>query len=121
MEIGMGIHGEPGISREPVKMADAVVDDIMDRLLAEMPASRGSKVAVLVNSLGSTPLMELYALNRRVHQRLEARNIGVHATWVGSYCTSLEMAGASITLILLDDELTPLLDRPCDCAMFRIG
>ncbi|HEX4769120.1 MAG TPA: bifunctional sugar-binding transcriptional regulator/dihydroxyacetone kinase subunit DhaK [Lichenihabitans sp.] len=121
MEIGMGIHGEPGISREPVKMADAVVDDIMDRLLAEMPASRGSKVAVLVNSLGSTPLMELYVLNRRVHQRLEARNIGVHATWVGSYCTSLEMAGASITLILLDDELTPLLDRPCDCAMFRTG
>jgi len=65
--------------------------------------------------------MELYVLNRRVHQRLEARGIAVHATWVGSYCTSLEMTGASITLILLDDELTPLLDRPCDCAMFRAG
>ena len=121
MEIGMGIHGEPGISREPMKTADAVVDDIMDRLLAEMAAARGDKVAVLVNSLGSTPLMELYVLNRRVHQRLALGGIGVHATWVGGFCTSLEMAGASITLMLLDDELTPLLDRPCDCAMFRAG
>jgi len=121
MELGMGIHGEPGVVREPIKSADAVTDEIMDRILAEMPHGRGDKVAVLINSLGSTPLMELYVLNRRVHQRLEARGIAVHATWVGSYCTSLEMTGASITLILLDDELTPLLDRPCDCAMFRAG
>ena len=121
MEIGMGIHGEPGISRETLKSADVVVDDIMDRIFAEMPAGRGDRVAVLVNSLGSTPLMELYVLNRRVHQRLAAHGIGVHATWVGPYCTSLEMAGASITLMLLDDELTELIDRPCDCAMFRAG
>jgi dihydroxyacetone kinase-like protein len=121
MEVGMGIHGEPGVSRETLKTADAVTDDIMDRIFAEMPAKSGDKVAVLVNSLGSTPLMELYLLNRRVKQRLDARGIGVHATWVGAYCTSLEMAGASITLILLDDELTRLLDRPCDCAMFRAG
>ena len=65
--------------------------------------------------------MELYLLNRRVKQRLDARGIDVHATWVGPYCTSLEMAGASITLFHLDDELTTLLDRPCDCAMFRAG
>ena len=121
MEIGIGIHGEPGVSREPLKSADAVVDDIMDRLFVEMPAKRGDRVAVLVNSMGSTPLMELYVLNRRVHQRLAAKGIGVHATWVGSYCTSLEMAGASITLMLLDDELISLLNRPCDCAMFRAG
>ncbi len=121
MEIGMGIHGEPGVSREPLRGADAVTDDIMDRIFAEMPAERGDKVAVLVNSLGSTPLMELYLLNRRVKQRLDERGIAVHATWVGNYCTSLEMTGASITLMLLDDELTPLLDRPCDCAMFRAG
>ena len=121
MEIGMGIHGEPGISRETIKTADVVVDDIMDRIFAEMPAGRGDRVAVLINSLGSTPLMELYVLNRRVHQRLAAHGIGVHATWVGPYCTSLEMAGASITLMLLDDELTELIDRPCDCAMFRAG
>lgn len=121
MEIGMGIHGEPGVSREPLRPADHVVDDIMDRIFAEMPARRGDRVAVLVNSLGSTPLMELYVLNRRVHQRLAERGIGVHAGWVGPYCTSLEMAGASITLMLLDDAMTELLDRPCDAAMVRIG
>ena len=121
MEVGMGIHGEPGVSREPIGTADQVTDDILDRIFAEMPAKSGDKVAVLVNSLGSTPLMELYLLNRRVKQRLDARGVGVHATWVGAYCTSLEMAGASITLMLLDDELTGLLDRPCDCAMFRAG
>jgi dihydroxyacetone kinase-like protein len=65
--------------------------------------------------------MELYQLNRRVKQRLDAAGVGVHRTWVGNYCTSLEMAGASITLIHLDDELTELLDHPCDCAMFRAG
>lgn len=121
MEIGMGIHGEPGVAREPMKTADATTDDIMDRIFAEMPAKSGDKVAVLINSLGSTPLMELYLLNRRVKQRLDAKGIDVHATWVGPYCTSLEMAGASITLFHLDDELTTLLDRPCDCAMFRAG
>lgn len=121
IEIGMGIHGEPGVSRGPIKTADGVTDDIIDRIFAEMPAKSGDKVAVLINSLGSTPLMELYLLNRRVKQRLDVRGIDVHATWVGPYCTSLEMAGASITLILLDDELTTLLDRPCDCAMFRAG
>ncbi len=119
MEIGMGIHGEPGVAREPLKSADAVADEILDRIFAEMPASRGDRVAVLVNSLGSTPLMELYVMNRRVRRRLDAKGIGVHATWVGHYCTSLEMAGASLTLMLLDRELTELIDHPCDCAMFR--
>lgn len=121
MEIGMGIHGEPGIAREPLRQADAVTDDIMDRILAEMDARSGDSVAVLVNSLGSTPLMELYLLNRRVKQRLDAAGLTIHATWVGPYCTSLEMAGASITVIRLDAELTALLDHPCDAAMFRAG
>jgi dihydroxyacetone kinase-like protein len=120
MEIGLGIHGEPGVAREPLKSADAVTDEILDRILAEMPASRGDKVAILVNSLGSTSLMELYVMNRRVRQRLDANGIGVHKTWVGHYCTSLEMAGASISLMLLDEELISLLDHPCDCAMFRV-
>ena len=100
------------VAREPIGTADQVTDDILDRIFAEMPAKSGDKVAVLVNSLGSTPLMELYLLNRRVKQRLDARGIGVHATWVGAYCTSLEMAGASITLMLLDDEL-----RACSTAL----
>ena len=120
MEIGMGIHGEPGIERGPLKPADAIVDDIMDRILGEMGAASGDRVAVLVNSLGSTPLMELYIMNRRVQARLQEAGLETHATWVGHYCTSLEMAGASITVLHLDDELTRLLDRPCHCAMFRV-
>ena len=83
--------------------------------------SRRDRVAILVNSLGSTPLMELYIMNRRVKQRLDDLGVEVHATWVGNYCTSLEMAGASVTLMHLDGELTDMLDHPCDCAMFRAG
>jgi len=121
MEIGMGIHGEPGIERGPLKPADAIVDEMMDAILAEMSAARGDRVAVLVNSLGSTPLMELYIMNRRVQARLDAAGLEVHRTWVGHYCTSLEMAGASVTVMHLDDDLTRLLDHPCHCAMFRVG
>ena len=121
MEIGMGIHGEPGVRRGPLRPADAVVDELMDALLAEMQAQPGDKVAVLVNSLGATPLMELYILHARVVQRLAAAGIGIHVALVGPYCTSLDMAGASITLMHLDDELTRLIDHPCGCPMFRQG
>ncbi len=121
MEIGMGIHGEPGIARGKLRPADAIVDDMLDRILAEMSPSRGDQVAVLVNSLGSTPLMELYIMNRRVAKRLADIGVGIHATWVGNYCTSLEMSGASVTLHHLDGELQSMLDHPCDCAMFRAG
>lgn len=121
MEIGMGIHGEPGVRRGPLKPANAVVDEIMDAILSEMAAKPGDRVAVLVNSLGSTPLMELYILHARVAQRLAEAGLAVHKALVGPYCTSLEMAGASITVMHLDDELTRLIDHPCDCAMFRVG
>lgn len=120
MEIGMGIHGEPGIERGPIKPADQIVDDIMDRVLDEMGAATGDEVAVLVNGLGATPLMELYIMNRRVQARIQEASLSTHATWVGNYCTSLEMAGASVTLMHLDDELKRLIDRPCHCAMFRV-
>jgi dihydroxyacetone kinase-like protein len=118
MEIGMGIHGEPGIRREKLRPADAVVDDMLDPILAEMAASRGDRVAVLVNSLGATSYMELYIMNRRLAWRLADAGIETHATWIGPYCTSLDMAGASITLLKLDSDLTALLDHPCDAAMF---
>lgn len=121
MEIGMGIHGEPGVARGPLQSADDVTDALLDRILEEMSPSRGERVAVLVNSLGATSLMELYVMNRRVKQRLDAEGIITHATWVGPYCTSLEMAGASVTVHHLDDELTDMLEHPCDCAMFRAG
>ena len=121
MEIGMGIHGEPGIRRGPLRSANEVADEIMDAILAEMDAPAGARVAVLVNSLGSTPLMELYILNKRVAERLAEAGLTVHKTLVGPYCTSLEMAGASITVMHLDDELQRLIDHPCDCVMFRQG
>ncbi|MER8483903.1 dihydroxyacetone kinase subunit DhaK [Mesorhizobium sp. M1322] len=121
MEIGMGIHGEPGIARGKLKTADEITDEMLDKIFDEMAPARGDKVAVLVNSLGSTPLMELYIMNRRVKQRLNDISVSIHATWVGNYCTSLEMAGASVTLMHLDGELQTMLDHPCDCAMFRAG
>ena len=121
MEVGLGIHGEPGVMRGPLKSADEIVDDMLDRIFSEMAPTRGDRVAVLVNSLGATPLMELYIMNRRVRQRLDDFGIDTHATWVGNYCTSLEMAGASITLHRMDAELQAMLDHPCDCAMFRAG
>lgn len=121
MEIGMGIHGEPGVRRGPLRSANEVTDEIMDALLAEMAAPAGDEVAVLVNSLGSTPLMELYILYARVAERLGAAGLKVHRALVGPYCTSMEMAGASITLMHLDDELKRMIDHPCDCAMFRSG
>ena len=121
MEIGLGIHGEPGVRKGPLDTADAVTDEIVDKIFAEMDPEPGEKVAVLVNSLGATPLMELYIVNRRLNQRLKDRDISVHASWVGPFCTSLDMSGMSITLHRLDGELTGLLDHPCDCAMFRAG
>ncbi|AYG63362.1 dihydroxyacetone kinase subunit DhaK [Rhizobium jaguaris] len=121
MEIGMGIHGEPGVARGPLKPADQVTSELLDRILGEMKAERGDRVAVLVNSLGSTPLMELYIMMRKVKMMLDAAGIEIHLSLVGNYCTSLEMAGASITLMHLDDELQRLIDHPCDCVMFRSG
>lgn len=118
MEIGMGIHGEPGVARGPLKTADEVTDELMESILREMNASPGDRIAVLVNSLGSTPMMELYIMMRRVKSRLDATGLVIHTALVGNYCTSLEMAGASITVMHLDGELQRLIDHPCDCAMF---
>ena len=121
MEVGMGIHGEPGVSRETLRPADAVTDELLDAILKDAHIAPGTRVAVLINSLGSTPLMELYIIMRRVKARLDEAGLVIHASLVGNYCTSLEMAGASVTLVALDDELQTLIDHPCDCAMFRSG
>lgn len=121
MEIGVGIHGEPGVSRDRIRQADEIVDGIMDRIFNEMKAVSGDRVAVLVNSFGATPLMELYVLYRRVAQRLEAKNIHIEANWIGHYCTSLDMVGASISVMHLDQELTDLLLHPCETASLKIS
>lgn len=109
MEIGIGIHGEPGVSREKIKTANEIVSELLDNILKDIDYSN-SEVAVMVNGMGSTPLMELYIANNSVYDILKNKGIKVYRTFVGEYMTSLEMAGFSITLLKLDNELKELLD-----------
>lgn len=120
MEMGMGIHGEPGIWRADLKPADAIVDEMVERLLADRPLARGDRVSVLVNSLGATPPEELYILFRRARARLSDAGIRVVCPLVGRYATSMEMTGATLTLCRLDDELLRLLEAPCHCGFWTI-
>lgn len=113
MEVGMGIHGEPGTHRESLKPADEMVDHLVDKILKDIDYT-GSEVVVLINGLSSTPLMELYIVNKRVHEILKEKGITVYKSMVGEYMTSLEMAGFSVTLLKLDAELKELFDAPAD-------
>ena len=113
MEVGIGIHGEPGTHREPIRKADEVADLLLGQILADIDYS-GSEVAVLVNGAGGTPLMELYIVNNRVADVLAEKGIKVYRTFVGEYMTSLEMQGFSISLLRLDGEMKRLLDAPAD-------
>ncbi|NLS07003.1 dihydroxyacetone kinase subunit DhaK [Rhizobium sp. P32RR-XVIII] len=119
MEIGMGIHGEPGISRKKLATADNVIDEMMERIFAEQDYQRGDEVAVLVNGLGGTPMEELYILYRRVSQLLEERGVKAKHVWVGEFATSMEMAGASISVLHLDAELDPLIGAPANTPFFK--
>jgi dihydroxyacetone kinase-like protein len=119
MEIGMGIHGEPGISRSKLEMADNVVATLVEKIIGDLPYRDGDEVAVMVNGLGATPLMELYIVNRKVADILAAHGIKTHRTYVGEFMTSLEMAGCSVTLLKLDAELKSLLDDPADTPGFK--
>ena len=121
MEIGMGIHGEPGIERLPAEGADAVADRLLAPILEELELAPGDRVAVLVNGLGSTSLLELYVLHRRVAEVLGARGVPIHRSWVGEYCTSLDMEGASVTVMKLDGDLGRWLDHPCDTPALQVG
>lgn len=112
IEIGMGIHGEPGMERKKLIPADELVTIMLDKILLDLPFQQGDKVCLLVNNLGSTTLMELLIVNRKVRSILAEKGITVHDTLVGSYCTSLEMAGFSISLMKLDDELEKYYDIP---------
>lgn len=119
MEVGMGIHGEQGVSRQPLEPADRVADILLEGILADLDVPAGRRVAVLVNGLGATPLEELYVIYRRVHRGLEAKGITVHRRWVGRFVTSLEMAGASLSIMTLDTELAELIDAPARTPFFE--
>jgi dihydroxyacetone kinase-like protein len=118
IEIGMGLHGEPGVSRQKLLPADALVDMMMDRILSDLPFQQGEQVCLLINNLGATTMMELLIANRRVRQVLTDRDVSVYDTIVGSFCTSQEMAGFSITLMKLDDELKNYYDVPASSFAF---
>jgi phosphoenolpyruvate---glycerone phosphotransferase subunit DhaK len=121
MEMGMGIHGEPGIWRDKLKPADAITGEMMDRMLADMPLGAGERVSVLVNSLGATPPEELYIMYRLVKKRIEGAGASIVMPLVGRYATSMEMTGATITLCKLDEELEALLKAPADCAFWTLA
>lgn len=119
MEIGMGIHGESGIRRGPRLPARHIANEMMSWLLADSPCQSGDEVAVLINGLGATPLEELYLMYRHVHQTLSQSGIRVFRVWVGEFATAMEMAGMSISLMPVDDELKALLAREANTPMFR--
>ena len=119
IEFGMGVHGEPGIKREKLQTADSIVSQLVEKILDESGIQDGDTVCTLVNGLGATSLSELYIINRKLKELLKATGISVYEMEVGSYITSQEMAGASITLFKLDQELKAYYDAPCRCPSYR--
>ena len=120
MEMGMGIHGEPGVWRGKLKTADEIANEMVDMLLADIDPNSGSRLSVMVNSLGATPLEELYILYRIVKKRLEDVKIKIVMPLVGRYATSMEMTGVSFTFCELDSELESLLRAPVHCAFWSV-
>jgi phosphoenolpyruvate---glycerone phosphotransferase subunit DhaK len=121
MEIGIGIHGEPGRFREPLGPASQVVERLASAVVEDLPYESGDRVLAFVNGMGGTPLIELYIVYRELHRFLEGRGITIARNLIGNYITSLEMAGCSITLLKLDDELVRLWDAPVDTPALRWG
>ena len=119
IEIGMGIHGEPGVEKTNVMSASELARKLCGKILSDMDFSN-SEVAVMVNGLGGTPLMDLYIMNNEVHSYLSSQNINVYRSFVGNFMTSLEMSGCSITLLKLDEELKFLLDSPCNTPAMKV-
>ncbi|MCB9958043.1 MAG: dihydroxyacetone kinase subunit DhaK [Rhodospirillaceae bacterium] len=119
IEIGMGGHGEPGVERRKMTPADPLVDDMIAMLLGDLPFKRGDRVALVLNDMGATTMMELYIVNRRVRQILDREGIAVHRTEVGRFIACQEMAGFSISLMRLDDDLQRWVDAPADALGYR--
>lgn len=119
MEIGMGIHGETGIRRGKMETADEITDEMLGKIVADLPYGDGDEVDVLVNGLGATTLDEQYIVTRRINEFLTEKGIKIHRFYVGEYATSLEMAGVSISLLKLDDELKEYMEQPACTPFFR--
>ena len=119
MEVGIGHHGEPGIEVVPIETADKMVKRMTDIVLPDYPFESGDEVIVLVSGLGATPVMELYVLYNEIEKILEKKGIRVHRSYVGNYFTSLEMSGATLTVMKLDDELKTLMDMPAYSMGFK--
>lgn len=120
MEMGMGIHGEPGVWRGELRKADEIAEEMCSLLLKDMPLNKGEHVSVLINSLGATPPEELYILYRYVRKQLDKLSVDVVMPLVGRYATSMEMAGVSFTICRLDQELESFLKAPAECAFWRV-
>jgi dihydroxyacetone kinase-like protein len=116
MEVGVGIHGEPGRRRDTIKPANEIVDELFEAVASDLPFDSGDRVALMINGLGGTPISELYLLYAHAHELAGKAGYTVVRNYVGEYCTSLEMAGASLTLLKLDGQLESLLDAPAEVA-----
>lgn len=114
MEVGIGHHGEPGVSVQPLKTADEIASQMLAIILPDLPFTSGDEVAVLLSGLGATPVMEQYIVYNKVYDLLYEKNIKVHRSYVGNYFTSLEMMGVTLTILRLDDELKKLIDMPAE-------
>ncbi|CAB0827814.1 dihydroxyacetone kinase subunit DhaK [Corynebacterium diphtheriae] len=121
VEIGIGIHGEPGRRREPMSSADAITDQLLDPVVEDLGLCEGERVIALVNGMGGTPSSELYIVYRRVAERLSQLGVVVERSLVGNYVTSLDMQGASVTLMRVSDELLELFDAPVNTVALRKG
>ncbi|GGL05649.1 dihydroxyacetone kinase subunit DhaK [Salinibacterium xinjiangense] len=117
IEIGVGIHGEPGRRRAKWMPANEIIDELLGAVVPDLPFASGDRVALMINGLGGTPTSELYILYGIAHEKLAAQGITVGRSYVGEYCTSLDMAGASLTLVRLDDEIERLLEAPAEVAV----
>lgn len=121
MEMGMGIHGEPGIWRGKLKKADEITEEMLGLLLKDIELTKGDKISIMVNSLGATPLEELYIMYRTIARHLGSLGVEICMPLIGRYATSMEMAGATLTLCKLDSELEELLKSPAECAFWKVG
>lgn len=120
MEVGMGIHGEPGIERTKLKSANDVAEILTRKVVEDLPFKAGDRVVVLLNGLGGTPLQELFILFRKIEEILTCMKIELYKVYIGNYCTSIDMMGCSMSLMRLDDELKELFDEPADTPYFKM-